>query len=151
MQFYECLCVCTVIAAASGILRSFVRGMDVSVFELLFVAAATAAMGSFSVFPLPELRCNAAVVFLPCCFLVFSLDAKGKSGIAAMVWRTLFVSSMLPLMGTLVSSLYEWIVNRYASVNLASVELRNSMAFFSAAALLMIRLHLTAQHKKQLV
>lgn len=151
MQFYECLCLCAVIAGASGMLRSFVRGMGISAFSLIFVAAVTAAMGRFSAFPMPELRCNAAVVSLPCCFLLLAAGETDRRSTAVYVWRVLFAASVIPVIGTLGLSLYEWIVNRYASADLASVELRNAMAFFTAAAFLLLRLYLTAQQKKQLV
>jgi len=151
MQFYECVCLCTAVAAATGILSSLVHGMNISVFSLVFAGMVMAAFGNFSFFPLPELRCNAAVLFLPCYLLLSARDAKGKNRFARNAWRTMFASSILPVIGTLLSALFELIYRDYASVDLGSVELRNAMVFFTAASFLLLRLQLTAQQRKQLV
>lgn len=149
MQFYECLCLCAVISAATGSLRAFSAGVDIPAFSLAFGGILMWAFGRFSIVPIPELRCNAAVLFLPAYLLASAAGAGHKTAVARHAWRLMFVFSLLPVAAVLLGALYTLCAEDYAAVDLGTVQLLNAMVFSAAAAFLSFRILLVLKQRKK--
>ena len=134
MYIYESLCACAVIAAASGALRDACARRSIRPFAIAYAGAVLLLISPFSVMPLAELRCNAAVIFLPIYFLIQKIDAKRNHLCAASTWRTMFLAALLPVVWTLAAALIELCQRDYACVALDGVALRNVQVVFCAVA-----------------
>lgn len=149
MQFYECLCLCAVISAATGAIRPFSERLYIPAFSLAFAGVLTWAFSRFSFAPFPELRCNAAVFFLPAYLLASAADAGRKNPLSRPAWQLMSVFSLLPVIGTLLGALYALYREDYAAVDLGTVALLNAMTFFAAAAFLFFRLYAAIKERKE--
>ena len=136
MQIYESLCVCAIIAGASGAIGRACARLEISPFALAFSGALLLMLSRFSFAPLAEFRCNTGTLVFPVYFLIQMVEQRGLNVRAAATWRAFFAASTLPVVWMLVSALAELWRLDYASVNLAQRagdSLRNNFRKHAAA------------------
>ncbi len=79
MQISTIAAVCVIISACFGVLDGAAGKLGLSVFEMCFAAISYLALSAFSVYIVPELSLNAAVLFLPMYFAILSSSNREKN------------------------------------------------------------------------
>ena len=130
MQIYESLGACAMIAAASGMFRCGMRRLGIRPFDLAYAGFILLTLGRFSISPVAEFCCNAAVFSLPMYFLAQTMRQRDKTMPSA-AWKMLFAAATLVEL---------WQLN-YASVNLSGTALLNAQAILTATAFCVMLLH----------
>ncbi len=140
MQIYESLGACAMIAAVSGMFRCGMRRLGIRPFDFAYAGFILLTLGRFSISPVAEFCCNAAVFSLPMYFLAQTMRQRDKTMPSA-AWKMLFAAAILPILLVLAATLVElWQLN-YASVNLSGTALLNAQAILSATAFCVMLLH----------
>ena len=93
MQIYESLCVCAIIAGASGAIGRACARLEISPFALAFSGALLLMLSRFSFAPLAEFRCNTGTLVFPVYFLIQMVEQRGLNVRAAATWRAFFAAS----------------------------------------------------------
>jgi hypothetical protein len=151
MQIYESLCVCAIIAGASGAIGRACARLEISPFALAFSGALLLMLSQFSFAPLAEFRCNTGTLVFPVYFLIQMVEQRGLNVRAAATWRAFFAASTLPVVWMLVSALAELWRLDYASVNLDGIALRNAQAILCATTFGSMLLHAALHEKRKTV
>lgn len=114
MQIYESLCVCAIIAGASGAIGRACARLEISPFALAFSGALLLMLSRFSFAPLAEFRCNTGTLVFPVYFLIQMVEQRGLNVRAAATWRAFLPRPRFRLYGCLrahLQSFGDWIMH----------------------------------------
>ena len=151
MQFYECISICAVVAAVTGVLpQTLYDKARVRPFALCYAGILILALGRFSIVPVAEFRCNMAALCLPLYFLAHFAGACQARASSKPFWRSMFFCAALPIVWVLAISVAAAFQEAYISVDLTGPSLLNAQAALCAGTYLCITLLHSLRKKRRL-